>query len=661
MREKKRLEKQLSVVSRKLSTSIMEKEGAYGDELKRVMDIQQQLSETLHVCRQARDGFAKSRKDFTCASLGIVASYRRREKLRSVLKSLSTIKTLQQTCDRIREVVEEENDYCSAIQLFIECQKVVNSFHHYKCVNELSSKLQELLELIEEHIDISLSKMCHYFNLSTYASLQEAYRMLGKTHTSMDSLCMHFATAISDKAFNLVHGYVELCCSPEVKRTSNLRKKEFKELCKYITNECFVPCLNDLCKSLFGILLNYKRILYHHLKDEIDDHTSLNGNDGEDNAPSENVQVEAIETQFDQRFIRQKLEHGLGRIWQETQQKLRVLLQTHDISSCSFEELMTILKITRHMMDIGFEFCESQSNELEEALHSKTVNYFKHYHKTRLDELRMYLENESWSVCPVKCGFNYIDLQEFKFLKPFKNRIPFAKVNDIDNSTSNHNSHDHPLQTLVPNPDKSRFFTELLLTQESEPIDSAFDNIFQENEDLSDSLLRELKKTGKNSAIENDGSDTSEDEHDEIDKDSVNTTESNPGQNYSEGPLVTNTSLYVLRLMGKYMQIMFLLRQIAFDILLSIFNLFDYYFYTTYVFFAKEITEIKNNCLTTRLKTCLMRIESSLSSLNDGSQPMMINDHSLTTPIQSMFLEDRSLGVDNLYGLVERLVGIESV
>lgn len=714
LQEKRRLEKQLNVVSRRLSTSIMEKEGAYGKEMKRVIDIQNKLSEAIGICRSARKGFDKGRSDFTCASLGIVASYRRREGLRDVLKSLSTIKTLQQTNVRLKEMIEEDNDHCAAIQLCIECQKVVNTLKHYKCVSELSSKLTDMLDMIEEHIDASLSKMCHNFNVDTYKGLQKAYSLLGKTQTSMDSLCMHFATAISDKAFSVVHGYVELC-SVEAKKIENFRKKEYKELCKYVTNECFIPCLIDLSKSLFNILLNYRRILYfHQCEKDTNDSTVSNNNDenthhqsepnnkchalNTDNDDDEERSVAAatittttiansvcnedqsdiedggggiddngsgdagdkdylgeedrVEANFNRRFILQKLEHGLGRIWQEAQQKLRALVQSHDMSNCSFEELMTILRVSRRMIDIGMEFCDNNSTEFEETLHEKTVNYFNHYHKTRLDELRMYLENESWTVCPVKNGFQYFDLQEFKFLKPLRAHS-LGNLSLANSETSGPGS-----------PEKSSFFRDSLLADSSGTIENPFDNICLENEDASDSIIRELErstnKVVRDGTRETDaaGDDTSEDEiEDEMAMDSSKNSDNDQKvTSYNEGPLVTNTSLYVLRLIGKYMQIMFLLRQIAFDILLSIFHLFDYYFYTVYTFFAKEISDIRNNCLSVRFKTCLVRIEDSMKNGDSES-----NDDQHPSTIQSMGLMDRTLNPENLYGLSERIVGIESV
>lgn len=50
--------------------------------------------------------------------------------------------------------------------------------------SELSSKLQDTLEMIEESLDVALSKTCAGFDQSHYEKVQTAYRLLGKTQVS---------------------------------------------------------------------------------------------------------------------------------------------------------------------------------------------------------------------------------------------------------------------------------------------------------------------------------------------------------------------------------------------------------------------------------------------------------------------------------------------
>jgi len=60
------------------------------------------------------------------------------------------------------------------------------------CVSELNSKLQDTLEMIDESMDVALSKTCGNFDDSYYSRIQAAYRLLGKTQVGLIN-CMLFA------------------------------------------------------------------------------------------------------------------------------------------------------------------------------------------------------------------------------------------------------------------------------------------------------------------------------------------------------------------------------------------------------------------------------------------------------------------------------------
>lgn len=53
----------------------------------------------------------------------------------------------------------------------------------------------------------------------------------------------------------------------------------------------------------------------------------------------------------------------------------------------------------------------SKSDELLESIRKQSINYFKNYHSARLDELRIFFENEMWELCPVKSSFSILKLQ----------------------------------------------------------------------------------------------------------------------------------------------------------------------------------------------------------------------------------------------------------
>ncbi|KAK2140314.1 hypothetical protein LSH36_1395g00066 [Paralvinella palmiformis] len=253
-----KLHRQLQAVSRKVSELVLEKDPAYVAELHRVIELQENLTTAATVCHNSRRKLNDAKQNFTTASLGLLANYRKRQQLIALLKSLKTIKTL-------------EEDYPGAIQLCLECQKAARSFKHYKCISELSSKLQDTLEMIEESLDVALSKTCNGFDEKHYEKVQVAYRLLDGS-------------------------------------TSN------------------------------------------------------------------------IEVTLNRRYIRQKLDHGLGRIWADIEQKVKIYLLSTDLSHFKYDEFIHVLDVVNRLIQIGEEFCGSKSETLQDSLRKQSVNYMRNYH-----------------------------------------------------------------------------------------------------------------------------------------------------------------------------------------------------------------------------------------------------------------------------------------
>lgn len=611
--QKTRLKRQLIVVSKKVSDLILKNELKYRTELERVTKLQSDLSEAIKVCTSGRIHLSYATRDFTGVSLGIVASYRRREVLKSLLKSLQTIKTLQETDIRLRELLDEDEDYTGAIQLYLECNKVVSTLKHYSCISELNTKLQDTLEMTEEQIDVALSRMCLTFNKELYLKLMRAYNLLGKTQTAMDQLLMHFASAIHNKAFSIVLGYVELFASA-VDGSSNFHKRQYNELCKCLTSESFAVCLTDLCKALWDIMANYYRILSFHKAEAIDEPVTETSEIG----PTDVMDAD-IDASFNKTFVIQKLEHGLGRIWQDVQQKVRTLVQNHDLSVYSFDDFIKILEIAEKMVEIGEEFCGNKSEELQNSLHKQTINYFQSYHKSCMYELKEFLDTEIWTLCPVH-SFSLTHLQEFQFLRT---SLPTRRALSPNSSPNKHQKQKY-------------YFSENFLGPN--------DNIPNQKTpfDVEEKVI-DVKQS-------------------ETNNNKVNVVKVSNGESDDTEPIMTNTTLNVLRLFGKYMQMMSILRPIAFDVLLCMFQLFDYYLFAIYKFFSKEMVSLSENSLSNEMKSTLKRISDNLiadSKISDVPIETNATKNKYLSPTLSSMVDISSS--DTLYGLAERVVAVESL
>lgn len=63
--------------------------------------------------------------------------------------------------------------------------------------SELSSKLQDTLYMIDESMDVALSKTCSHFDEEYYSRIQTAYRLMGKTQVSWVSISMKWENQVS--------------------------------------------------------------------------------------------------------------------------------------------------------------------------------------------------------------------------------------------------------------------------------------------------------------------------------------------------------------------------------------------------------------------------------------------------------------------------------
>ncbi|CAL1535105.1 unnamed protein product [Lymnaea stagnalis] len=645
-----KLRTQLQAVSKRVSELILQNHSAYATELQRVMDLQRTLREAGAVCQSGRRQLSHARESFTIASLGLLANYRKRQQLTGLLKSLRTIKTLQRTDLRLREMMEEE-DYCGAIQLCLECQKAASTFRHYKCISELSSKLQDTLEMIEEQLDVALSKTCSGFDVQHYQKVQRAYRQLGKTQTAMDQLHMHFASAIHNTAFTIILGYVELTAGSG--GAVNFQKRQYTDLCKNITIETFTPCLVDLCKALWEVMKSYyKTMKWHEVHDQ-------------EYAQTESEHTGAsVEATFNRRYVNQKLEYGRGRIWQDVQQKVKMFVLATNLSGFKLDEFIYVLDIINRMIEIGEEFCGSKSEGLQDSLKQQSLNYFKTHHQMRLDELRMFLENEAWEMCPVRSNFNILQLMEFRFMRKWATSQHLIPENETRKGGESYDDNS------APDGETKSYFS--LYLEEGNPFDKQTEE--EEKEDVFSGM-------GDNEDGYAD-SDSDSDIPDELKKDYIDeiTGEthsykhskrrpSSRSKGHRQGPLITNTTFNVLRVMGKYLQMISILKPIAFDVISCMSQLFDYYLYTVYSFFGQDSVSVdlinpqSDRSINTRLFTTLQRIRENLvahpNTPNHIATEKQDTTDKITAPKMSPLvkLSDAS----TLFGLAERVVATESL
>jgi len=574
-RHRQILLRQLKVVTKRAFALILEQRPRCAEEMVKVQALTIDLERALESVRSARVGLDRSRQEFTKSSLGILAAYKRRERAMTLVKDLEIISTLQKTDARLQELLAEGN-YPGAIRLLIEGQKAVETFKRFTAIQQLSVKLQDTLEMAEESLDVALSKVCVDFHGDRYRLLIEAYGLLGqgKTHSSMDQLLMHLTSAIHNTAWNVVYGHAVLSSPQHLSPNSaeDLSKKLYTDICAHVATSSLLPCLVDLCKSLWNIMNSYKKILAFH---QTHSSTKLMNND--DFPKSDD-------------YVQRKLVNGLSRIWQDVQTKVRLLVISNEMNDVTIDQFIRIIGVVHQLITIGGAFCQSTSSTLAESLKQKCLAYFQNYHLERLQELRMHLLNESWTACPVKDSFNLYQLQEY---------FQLNNIQTIDSPSKQKCSSDW-IPECPFDLDNTLALQEDFLVVEN-PQATNLDQDSSSDEELK----RDFIPDGEFVA-----STPSSKKHPAPFKGGGHRPQSTSSTSL---PVITTTSLMVLRLCGKYLRVMQMLQPIARDVFVAMTQLMEYYFINVHHMFTQDLRSESHHAVPTfKFTSYLDRVRASL-------------------------------------------------
>lgn len=497
-----------------------------------------------------------------------------------------------------------KKEYYDAIELILKSRKAAAMHKEFTCIADLSARLQDTLDITEEKLDLVLSRMCYNFDEKTFKKLRRAYGLLGKTQAAMEQLHMYYSSAVNESSVQALKSFA---------KESDIK---FQDLCLSVSANQAPYCLLKLAENLFLIMRSYYLLVKWHFKHD------------EDEIPNDST-VFDIERNVSREYIRQKLKAGLLRIWHDVQAKVSTFLKSASLEDCPFEKFILILGILRKLTQVAEIFCGDKSDVLQDFIKNNSVVYIKNYHKGRMEELKLFLENEGWEICPVKSTFNILNLQEFKQFKKFLNRNESIVKNQSETASSV-NSQDDSVYI-------SKYFNE-------NTKHTPFDIFKNENASTDDIFGLETQ------------SDESDDEPEELKRDYVDENDSeyttiNPKSNSNKVKntvIVANTTLSVLRNCGQYLQICRYLPQISLEVIMLMYQLFDYYLYSVHYFFTTDLEVSSSSLYSTKLNAILKRITNNMN-----------NDKNCPYPDIPSHIDLKS--EEHLHGLSERIVAVESV
>lgn len=614
------LKSQHKVISKRVLQMILETRNECNAEFQNINETEKIVQESVWVCQKARSYLNFAKKHLTTSSLEILAAYKKRQTLVDVLEILKFFQELKSTNQKIQDLLQK-GSYSEAISILLQNKNQSEKYAEFTCAETLKQKLQDTLDLTEVSLDKSLNGVTQTFDPKVYSELVNAYKLLGKTHLAMDLLHMNFIAATHTSAFNVLKENLEQIPSDQ--------KLLFEQMCEHLSLDSLVPCLTQLSKSFWRILVCYNQVKLWH------QNYKLYNSNQPSSSKSHNEDL------LNDEYIQEKLKKGQVRIWSDIQAKICIFIATTRLSHLKYESFIQVLSIVQRLKKVGNEFCDDNSQNMIESMKKQSVEFFKRYHVSCLDEVKLFIEHELW--IQVQSFGSVMQLQEFKLVKRALKRhflekktgngesavlavntnSPNKRVRDIDDSSAN-------------SQDESSIYGScgyfIRFSEKSSPFENLFDQKMIE-EDILAGIADEASCYYSEDSSDNDNENTNQLPVDEKSQTSLT---------------VNNTSINILRIIGRYLKMCRLLYAISAHIIYSMTELIDFYIFAIYEIFAKDLSVPGDALHSDDLNCNLKRISETVVSKMTKWPPAM---HMI-----SLDLKD----YENFFGLTKRINAVES-
>lgn len=361
----------------------------------------------------------------------------------------------------------------------------------------------------------------------------------------------HFKGVIENAAKRSVLAHV-LMNPQNATNAEALEQLNFGTLCKRLTQEHFSLCLNLVLEQYCEILYSHHQMVNWLAKRAAAD-TSAGG----------------VGTLFTS--LARGLENFKRYMWEGgMQRRLAILLQSQTFINYPFERFVPTIESLNKVTGVAEEFIGGKAHRLRDKIAELSNAYFDVFHRNRMEELATMLENEIYTVSSLPKGYTFRDLKELRhFVDAFGVVLPRAYTR-------------RPLSFFVQFETSGNPFT---------PENLARGRVAEDARGM-----KSPPGTRKSKIEPDDESDpallvSSVDEME-------GRTNQAAGQSASKvdlrvptaGPIVTNVTLTLVKFIGKYLDLMRAMENIAPEIFQGMLLVIDLYTYTTFSNFSLPTT-----------------------------------------------------------------------
>ncbi|ELR18216.1 uncharacterized protein ACA1_369590 [Acanthamoeba castellanii str. Neff] len=541
-REIKRRERQRELLAASLADRVIKSYGAFVQGMSQVQQVGSDLHLAAFLCKAARHKLAASKNALGRTCFSVLSNYRRTCITEQVIAKLTTMQSIMDVENRAREAADS-GDFARAVELCLECRQKTINLSAFVASRGLAGRIQAAYSSVQKSLDSALGDSCREFDASRYKPAVLAYRLIGKADRLLERLQRHWLAALHTESLDALQPYIP-AKEGQAQRTATTageaQAANFRELCKTLSQDSLPTCLTDLLHRLTLLLFAMHRMCLWHKNYPID---------------------------VDNSSYLSEVHNGLERfrktLWTEMQRKVSALLAIADFAALQLDQFLQILSVLEQFAEIGDSFSQSTSHGLLASIKKQSKEFFLREHKRRLEDLPAILEAETWIRMPVNPSFNALDIKEFK---EFMTRSDSGKAEAKNAGFEWYVNHGSPfagVNNAAAGDQSDAESNGADVSHNGEP------DLSRDDEAVNPALYASYVDEG-------DGAAAAAAELDRL---------PTPGE---EGPVMASSGLRFLQYIGKYLQLMFLLRPISFEIFVGVTHLFQYYVYTVYSFFGKE-------------------------------------------------------------------------
>uniref|UniRef100_A0A0K0F554 Exocyst complex component Sec8 n=1 Tax=Strongyloides venezuelensis TaxID=75913 RepID=A0A0K0F554_STRVS len=587
LNEKDKLKKQLAVVNKRIAGEIKNHTQEFTEEMEKIYSVKDHVSLLLEVITDIRQHLNVHNYQ-TQTALKIVAADMKKKLLTRLKRVLVEIKKLHEKIFALEDLINE-HQFIQALKLRDNIIMNIKKNNSIIIYGKMEKLFQEAMKKLENKLEDALVSIVFQFDDQKLYQCCFTYKSLFKLDVLIEKIVSFYKIAIETSASDKVYLVLN-------RHFDGIEVQSYELLCEKVNSEILAETLIEQCTSFVQIFISYHEMIKYCRNNE----TSLID---EDFSHALNVKLSTFCYNF----------------FKIAANKINTLLACNDMSYVKFDTFLDVVEYINIFKDFGKSYFGYNCVEITMTLDKQILVYFQRYHKERLEELKLFLENEMFAPVPVSFQFTIFDLQEFQFLKEDRYCISKRKANDCNENGIGEemeyelipDSFENPFIFKEPSPKKQRVFSNL-------------------------GVVEDIYKSP------------------DVDEDlKIN------------APVLCNTTLSLMKILGKYIKASLLFPCIAENVVESLMELFYYHLLLVYDLFISH-TSLLNNIDFEKKFTfrnddyvaVSKTIEKIKESLNPSS-PIKFDSSKENT----LFVENynHTSTSDNYYSIQERVVAIESI